>query len=74
MAHAVHVTSTLRPNQNQNSTQVHLADNNFEVVQKVTGSAEVNYVLLVGGINKRQLYENAYADIQQYIRYKDEKS
>ena len=55
------VNHALITNQNQNSTQVHLADNNFEVVQKVTGSAEVNYVLFVGGINKRQLYENAYA-------------
>ena len=57
------VNHALITNQNQNSTQVHLADNNFEVVQKVTGSAEVNYVLFVGGINKRQLYENAYADM-----------
>lgn len=57
------VNHTIISNQNQNSTQVHLSKNNFEVVEKVTGSAEVNYVLLFGGLNKKQLYENAYADM-----------
>ena len=50
-------------NQNQNSTQVHLAGNNYTIVEKVTGSAEVNYVLFFGGVKKRQLYENAYSDM-----------
>ena len=48
-------------NQNQNSTEVHLSSNNYQVVDKVSGSAEVNYVLIFGGVKRKQLYENAYA-------------
>jgi hypothetical protein len=48
-------------NQNQNSTQVHLSSNNYQVVDKVSGSADVSYVLIFGGMNKKRLYENAYA-------------
>ena len=50
-------------NQNQNSTQVQLSNNNFKVVDKVSGSAEVEYVLIFGGLNKRQLFENAYSSM-----------
>jgi hypothetical protein len=48
-------------NLNQNSTQVHLGSRNFKVVERVSGSADVSYVLIFGGMNKRRLYENAYA-------------
>ena len=48
-------------NQNQNSTQVHLSENNFKVVDKVSGKSEVSYVLIFGGKDKRQLFQNAYA-------------
>jgi hypothetical protein len=47
-------------NQNQNTTQVHLGSNNFEVVGQVKGTAQVNYVLIFGGKNKTQLYYEAY--------------
>ena len=50
-------------NQNQNATQVHLTTNNYKVVEKVTGSAEIEYILLIGGMNYKQLYANAYADM-----------
>ncbi|MFC2126537.1 DUF6567 family protein [Bacteroidota bacterium] len=50
-------------NQNQNLTEVHLNSNNFKIVDKVSGSAEVSYVLIFGGMNKTQLFENAYADM-----------
>lgn len=50
-------------NHNQNATQVHLASNNFQVVDKVKGSADVSYVLLIGGLSKKQLYANAYAEM-----------
>src|SRR5690349_4767966 len=53
--------SALVLNHNQNSTQVQLTSNNYKVVDKVSGSAEVEYILLIGGLNKRQLYENAYS-------------
>src|SRR5687767_8827419 len=48
-------------NHNHNSTQVQLGSNNFKVTNKVSGSAEVSYVLVFGGMNKKQLYNNAYA-------------
>ncbi len=50
-------------NQNQNATQVHLSSNNYTIVDRVTGTAEVEYVLIFGGLNKRQLYANAYASM-----------
>lgn len=47
-------------NLNQNATQVHLSENNFKVIDQVSGSSETSYILAIGGMNKRQLYENAY--------------
>jgi hypothetical protein len=48
-------------NTNQNVTQVTLGANNFKVIDKVRGSAEVKYILLISGITHKQLYANAYA-------------
>ncbi len=48
-------------NHNQNATEVHLSGNNFKVVDQVSASSEASYVLAIGGMNKRQLYENAYS-------------
>ena len=48
-------------NHNQNATEVHLSENNFKVIDQVSGSSETSYVLAIGGVNKRQLYENAYS-------------
>ena len=50
-------------NQNMNSTEVHLTSNNYKITGKATGSAEVTYVLIFGGMNKKRLYENAYANM-----------
>jgi hypothetical protein len=50
-------------NHNANTTQVQLGSNNFKVLEKVTGSSEVSYVLIFGGISKKQLYENAYSNM-----------
>ncbi|OEK03761.1 hypothetical protein BFP97_05560 [Roseivirga sp. 4D4] len=47
----------------QTSTQVHLSNNNYEVISRVSGSSEVAYVLIFGGMNKKRLYENAYAEM-----------
>ena len=52
-------------NHNQNATEVHLSGNNFKVVDQVSGSSETSFVLLIGGRNKRQLYENAYSTIMK---------
>lgn len=48
-------------NSNQNATQVELSSNNFKVVDRVSGSSDVNYVLFIGGMNKKQAYADAYA-------------
>ena len=52
-------------NYNLNNTQVQLAGNNFHVVDNLVGSASVSYVLLIGGLSERQLYQNAYADMMK---------
>ncbi len=48
-------------NHNQNATEVHLSENNFKVIDQVSGSSEVSYIMAIGGMDKRQLYENAYS-------------
>lgn len=55
------ISNALVTNHNQNATEVHLSGNNFKVIDQVSGSAEVSYVLAIGGKDKRQLYENAYS-------------
>ena len=52
-------------NQNLNNTQVQLASNNFRVVDDLTGSASVSYVLMLGGLSEHQLYQNAYSDMMK---------
>jgi len=58
-------------NHNANETQVQLSNNNFKVLDKINGSAEVSYVLIFGGVNKRQLYENAYSAMMDKANLKD---
>jgi hypothetical protein len=50
-------------NTNNNTTQVSLTRNNFRFVEKVKGSADVSYVFVFGGSKKKQLYNNAYANM-----------
>jgi hypothetical protein len=52
-------------NHNQNATEVHLSSNNFKVIEQVSGSSEATYVFAIGGVNKRQLYENAYSTMMK---------
>ncbi len=52
-------------NHNQNATEIHLSQNNFKVIDQVSGSSEASYVLAIGGIKKRQLYENAYSTMMK---------
>ncbi|HNP07681.1 MAG TPA: hypothetical protein PKN99_08635 [Cyclobacteriaceae bacterium] len=52
-------------NHNQNATEVHLTGNNFKVIDQVSGSSEASYVLAIGGMNKRQLYDNAYSTMMK---------
>jgi hypothetical protein len=55
------VNSAIFINHNQNATQVQLTSNNYKVVDKISGSAEVKYICLIGGSSQKQLYENAYS-------------
>lgn len=55
------IGTALVTNHNQNATEVHLSQNNFKVIDQVSGSSQDTYVLTIGGMNKRQLYENAYS-------------
>lgn len=55
------ISTALVTNHNQNATEVHLTGNNFKVIDQVSGSSETSYVFAIGGINKRQLYQNAYS-------------
>ncbi|MCF1713308.1 hypothetical protein L0U88_01540 [Flavihumibacter sp. RY-1] len=50
-------------NHNQNVTEVHLSGNNYKIIDQVSGSSEASYVLAIGSMNKRQLYENAYSSM-----------
>ena len=50
-------------NHNMNNTQVQLSSNNFKVVDKISGTAYVQYIVLIGGLKKKQLYEKAYSDL-----------
>ncbi|MES2652638.1 MAG: DUF6567 family protein [Bacteroidota bacterium] len=59
------IGAALVTNHNQNATEVHLSENNFKVIDQVSGSSEVSYVLGIGGMNKRQLYENAYSTMMK---------
>ena len=54
------IGTALVTNHNQNATEVHLGENNFKVIDQVSGSSEVSYVFAIGGIKRRQMYENAY--------------
>lgn len=59
------IGTALVTNHNQNATEVHLSGNNFKVIDQVSGSSEVSYILAIGGMNKRQLYENAYSTMMK---------
>jgi hypothetical protein len=50
-------------NHNQNVSQVQLGSNNFKMSERVTGTAEIKYIVLIGGLKKKQLYGQAYAEM-----------
>lgn len=47
----------------RNETQVVMSGDNFKVVNQVTGEATVTRVFGIGGVSRRALRENAYADM-----------
>ncbi|HEX7366335.1 MAG TPA: DUF6567 family protein [Pelobium sp.] len=55
------IGAALVTNHNQNATEVQLNQNNFKVIDQVSGSSEVSYVLATGGMKEKQLYQNAYS-------------
>lgn len=52
-------------NHNQAGTEVQLSQNNFKIIDRVSGSAEVVYIFGIGGLNKRQLFSNAYSEMMK---------
>ena len=70
MLNSCGVNSAIVANHNLNSTQVQLSGNNFKVVEKVSGTAEVSYVLCFGGMNKKRLFETAYSDMMDKANLK----
>jgi hypothetical protein len=61
LLHSCGVNQALVLNHNQNNTQVQLSEANFSNVGKVMGTDSVSYVLVFGGMKKKQLYARAYA-------------
>jgi len=59
------IGTALVTNHNQNATEVHLTANNFKVIDQISGISEASYVLAIGGVNKRQLYQNAYSTMMK---------
>jgi len=59
------IGTALVTNHNQNATEVHLSGNNFKIIDQVSGSSEVSYIMAIGGMSKRQLYENAYSSMMK---------
>jgi len=59
------IGTALVTNHNQNATEVHLSGNNFKVIDQISGSSEASYVFAIGGMDKRQLYENAYSTMMK---------
>jgi PBP1b-binding outer membrane lipoprotein LpoB len=59
------ISTALVTNHNQNATQVHLSGNNFKVIDQVSGSSETSFLLAMGGMKEKQLYENAYSTMMK---------
>ncbi len=61
LLHSCGVNLAVVQNHNQNSTQVQLSEANFRNVGRVMGTDSVSYVLMFGGMKKKQMYQRAYA-------------
>ncbi len=61
LLHSCGVNQAIVLNHNQNSTQVQLSEANFRNVGRVMGTDSVTYVLIFGGMKKKQMYQRAYA-------------
>jgi hypothetical protein len=59
------INSAFVLNVNQTATQVSLSQNNYRMISTIHGSADVTYVMLMGGMNKKALFNNAYADMMR---------
>lgn len=57
------ITQNLTTNGNVTQTNVELASNNYRIVKQVQGSAQATYVLGIGGLSRRALADNSYANM-----------
>ena len=55
--------SPMTTNLNQSATNVVLQDNNYKIVQKVSGEAQADYIFYFGGFRKQGLIEEARAEM-----------
>ncbi len=53
----------METNVNNNVTNVELAESNFRILDRVSGSASATYVLGIGGFNNTVLIENAKSEM-----------
>jgi hypothetical protein len=71
LLHSCGVNQALVMNHNQNATQVQLSGNNFKVLDKVKGTADVPYILGIGGINRKHVFEQAYSSMMDNANLKN---
>lgn len=57
------ITQHLTHNQNITQTEILLTSNNYRIVTTVEGTAEATHIFGIGGLSRRALKENAYADM-----------
>ena len=57
------IHSPMATNLYQNATNVVLQDNNYKIVEKVSGDSQANYLFYFGGIRKKGLIEVARAEM-----------
>ena len=57
----IHMPSSITENQTQ--TQVVLAQKNYKIVKKVTGTSKQTYVFCIGGFSKKSMRESALSDM-----------
>ena len=65
------VNTAMVLNHNHNNTQVHLGSNNFRVTETVSGTADVPYILGIGGIRRKRMYEQAYSQMMDKANLKN---
>lgn len=59
------VSSYMTTNQNQNTTNVVLSSDNFEVVKTLDTTVESTYIFGIGGLSRKALISNAVSELSE---------